>query len=183
VLLILSLLQFTSIVQIVPKGTFLPYWFCFTLGAMTYWVLARWVPVTYLAVLASLVLVAGVVFGNPWCMTAVLTATLLYTAGRAGTMATWLSGRGIQFLGRISYSLYLFHAIVGWSAMSVALRYLPQQMNAWQSAGAGVVGIVFSIMSASVVYLLVERFSVRLSHKISLEPAPMAMAQAATETI
>ncbi len=73
----------------------------------------------------------------------------------------WLSAQPWQFLGRISYSLYLFHPVVGWSAMSLALRYLPDEL-------ALLAGIAVSIVSAYIAYLTVERPSINLSRKIAL---------------
>jgi peptidoglycan/LPS O-acetylase OafA/YrhL len=167
-LAVLSVLQFTDLVDVVPDGLFLPYWFCFTLGAVTFWVGQGWMRRRFLAAALAIVAAGGIVFGNPWCLTAVATAATLHAAARAGRMQRWLANRPMQFLGRISYSLYLFHAIVGWTAMSFALRFLPEPRAAWSAAGAAVFGAACSVLSAWVVYRVVEHQSVKLSHRISL---------------
>lgn len=169
-LLIISIGQLTDIWHPTPRAAFVPYWFCFTLGAMTYWVLAGWVSRSTLGLAATIVLVSGVLFSNSRCFAAVITATLLYVAGHRDKMTQWLSGTIVQFLGKISYSLYLFHAIIGWSSMSVALRYFPAPMKPWQAVSAALVGISGSIISASVVYALIEKRSVQISRLIRLEP-------------
>jgi peptidoglycan/LPS O-acetylase OafA/YrhL len=98
---------------------------------------------------------------SDWRLVGACTAALLIVAARLGTMHTWLSGRIAQFLGRISYSLYLFHPLVGWMAQSVALRYMSQYP-------ALVVGVVASILSGWLSYRLIERPATKLSRSISL---------------
>ena len=80
-------------------------------------------------------------------------------------MGKWLAGTTAQFFGRISYSLYLFHALLGWEAQTFASRYVgPYQALAF--------GIIVSISTAWLAYLFVERPAVNLSHFIKIDSPP-----------
>jgi peptidoglycan/LPS O-acetylase OafA/YrhL len=162
----LSLIEQSGLADIAPRGVFLPQWFAFALGAMTYWVvkgkLSRW---------ALLAAIAATIAFTPfrhagWFIAASLTAGVIYLASVRGAMGEWLNGKTSQFLGRVSYSLYLFHPIVGWAAMSVALRHT----NQWTALA---VGLAVSVLSAWLAYLTVERYSVRFSRMVSLERRPL----------
>ena len=146
-----------------PAGLMFPYWWAFALGALCYWTLTQRVTAGCLA--GAVLLLACSVVGRhgDWRLTACATTCLLFLAWRWNAMDRWLADRVSQFLGRISYSLYLCHPIIGWSAQSLALRYL----NQW---GALSVGLAASLLSAWLAYRFIERPSINLSHRVSLGP-------------
>jgi peptidoglycan/LPS O-acetylase OafA/YrhL len=146
-----------------PDGLMFPYWWAFALGALCYWTVAGEASVLYLAV--GCVVLAGSAFAphGDWRVTATVTAALIYLAWRRNAMDAWLTDRVSQFLGRTSYSLYLFHPVVGWSAQSLALRYV----NQWLALAAG---ISASLVASWIAYRLIERPSINLSHRVSLAP-------------
>jgi peptidoglycan/LPS O-acetylase OafA/YrhL len=146
-----------------PTGFMFHYWWGFALGALCYWTLVRRVPGLYLALACGLVLcsVAAVHVHADWRMTGVVTAVLIFIASRAHAMGRWLADPVSQFLGRISYSLYLCHPLFGWSAQSLALRYVDQ----WS---AMLIGIAASILTAWLAYRFIERPSIALSHQVKM---------------
>jgi len=145
-------------------GTMIQYWWAFALGALTFWAASgRCAPVTWVTGCAILAATAG--HGHDsWRLMALVTAAAIYVASQSRRMQEWLSQAPFQFMGRISYSLYLFHFSVGWSAQSFALRYVDR----WS---AFAVGVGASVMSAWVAYRLIESTSIRLSRRVRLEPA------------
>ncbi|MBK7665072.1 MAG: acyltransferase [Sterolibacteriaceae bacterium] len=160
-LLGLSLIQNADIATFTPKGVFLPYWYGFMAGAVTYWVRAGRLPTRFLyCALAVLLIFAPFQHGDAVLVTA-LTASVIHIASRLGMMGTWLSGSGMQFLGKTSYSLYLFHPLIGWSAQSFALRYV----NQWAALA---IGIAASVVFASMAYFAIERPSIQLSHAVRM---------------
>jgi peptidoglycan/LPS O-acetylase OafA/YrhL len=144
-----------------PDGLMFPYWWAFALGALCYWTVAGEASGLYLA--AGCVVLAGSAFAphGDWRVTATVTAVLIYLAWRRHAMDAWLTDPVSQFLGRTSYSLYLFHPVVGWSAQSLALRYV----NQWLALA---VGISASLVSSWIAYRLIERPSINLSHRVRL---------------
>lgn len=178
------------------QGLWLPQWFMFLLGVFAYWSLTtqraaqRWFLfflgiVGTLAVLHSLgvlspsnTFVGPFGFGNPasvlWAT--FCTASLIFVAGKLGKLECWLSGPVLQYLGRISYSLYLMHVITGSRLMSVLDRF------GFDSAAGSIVlvliGLVGSLVGAHLMYCLVERPCVRLGERLRKQlvsnPAPKA---------
>ncbi len=81
----------------------------FFLGMVTWWTLDR--TVSSRVFMATVVVVAGHLvlqwkLENAIALTAAL---MIYVVGRTGHFHDWLNWRWIQYLGRISYSLYLIH--------------------------------------------------------------------------
>jgi peptidoglycan/LPS O-acetylase OafA/YrhL len=157
----LSLIEQAGLADLTARGVFLPYWFAFALGAMTYWVTVKRLAPWALLVAIIWTLAAAQFSHADWFIAASLTSGLIYFASLKGKMSTWLSGWTAQFLGETSYSLYLFHPIIGWAAMTVALKFA----NQWVALA---VGIIASVLSAWLVNITVERYSIRLSRMVSL---------------
>lgn len=147
-----------------PRGLMFPYWWAFGLGALCYWTLTKRVAARYLIAACLLVVCSAAGRHGDWRLTATATTCLLFLAWRWNAMDRWLADRVSQFLGRISYSLYLCHPVIGWSAQSLALRYFDQ----WSALG---VGISASLVSSWLAYRFIERPSITLSHRVSLEPS------------
>ncbi|HTO42653.1 MAG TPA: acyltransferase [Burkholderiales bacterium] len=145
-----------------PTGLMFPYWWAFALGAVCYWTLTKRVSARYLAAAALVVALTAPGRHGDWRLTACVTTSLLFLAWRWNAMERWLADRVSQFLGRISYSLYLCHPLIGWSAQSLALRYVDQ----WSALG---IGISMSLVSAWLAYHFIERPSITLSHRVKLE--------------
>lgn len=164
-LLVLSLAEYAGATDIAPRGLFLPYWWAFALGTSLSWVSSRRLPPQAFGVL----LVACVPFAAgkhaDGLMAGVLTASVLWLAIHRQAMGSWLSGSVWQFAGRISYSLYLIHPLIGWTAQSVALRYVGE----WAALA---VALLASVVSAWVMYWLIERPAIRLSHYVPAIKAP-----------
>jgi hypothetical protein len=141
VLLLLSLAEHASIADLTPTGLFLPYWYGFSAGAITYWTITGRLSSRFL--FSTLLLLIGFTpFGHDDALIVTsLTAGILYLAFQLRKMDVWLADPFTQFLGKTSYSLYLFHSLIGWSAQSLALRF----MNEWIAL---TVGLMASIASA-----------------------------------
>lgn len=165
---VLSLLASTAIIG-TPRGAMFAYWWAFALGAVTWWTI-RGGPLWVFGIALVVVLCAPLAEHADWRWVGAVTACLLLAASRLGTMGKWLSGRVSQFFGHISYSLYLFHPIIGWSAQSFARLRFNQYL-------ALAIGIAVSIGSAWIAYVVIERPAMNLSRRVPLRasrPAPAA---------
>lgn len=76
-------------------------------------------------------------------------------------------GRVLSFLGHQSYSLYLIHGIMGCSTVNIAMRYLDYS-NPFIQLAIVFAALVISVISAEVLYRVVEQPTMRKSKSITL---------------
>ncbi|MEP7118562.1 MAG: acyltransferase [Acidobacteriota bacterium] len=138
------------------------FWFCFALGALVYEHYKQELRGAFVYVAIAAVFTFGLATSDGYAITSSLTAAVISQALRLG-YPNLLSGGVWQFLGRISYSLYLPHALFGWLALRVAERFVPTVV-------AAVFGTAVAIVAAWFFYVLIERPAVRLSHAVSVAP-------------
>ena len=84
--------------------------------------------------------------------------------GRRGHLGDWLTWRPLQYLGRISYSLYLIHYATSWVVVSIGCSLTPNNPKAAVLWMAG--GVVASIGAADLFYRCVEAPSLRLVKRL-----------------
>lgn len=70
---------------------------------------------------------------------------------------SWTGGPILQYLGQISYSLYLIHFLVGSRAQALMLRILGLELSLWQGFVVFSLSILISIVAAHIFYLFVEK--------------------------
>lgn len=144
-----------------PRGLMLPYWWAFGLGAVLYWHRSKRAGVETL--FAAFAAISFLPLGKfeAWRVVALMTGVAIAGATYLKRENAWLSGQSWQFMGRTSYSLYLYHALIGWEAQTFALRYVGQYE-------ALSFGIATSVLIAWIAYRLIERPAVILSRRIAL---------------
>jgi peptidoglycan/LPS O-acetylase OafA/YrhL len=149
------------------------FWFCFAAGAFVYWATCGRLKARYVLMALAVIGAFGAITFDPYAVTTTLTAAALLAVIAFGRVE-WGSNRVLQFLGRISYSLYLTHLIGGWFVLTVALEFLLPWV-------AMAVGVIASILSAWIFYLIVELPAVKLSKLVKLQPRPATARVPATE--
>ena len=148
-------------------GWFIDWWYAFFLGAVTCWTLAGRLRARWWGLLFAATTVAAVSAhdSGPWAVLA--TAGAIFAVGRLGRLQSWLNVRPLQFLGRISYSLYLVHFLGATVAKVGAARTGDAVLPAF---GWFLLANVVSILAAHAMYRLVEAPSLRLTK----QPDPIA---------
>ena len=135
-----------------PGGVALTMWHAFFVGVAAYWAGQRsWAWLAALAILVGAILVRQ----STGDMMSAATAVLLYIAFRTGRITTMASGAPLQWLGMISYSLYLSHNIVAGSAYWALGTLMPGGVAA-ESIQLGLV-TALSLLFAYALWWLVER--------------------------
>jgi peptidoglycan/LPS O-acetylase OafA/YrhL len=134
------------------------FWFCFALGTVVYWAFVDRIDRSWVIAAIGMVLIYGILQQDGYALTSSLTAAALSLA-LGMHRPDLLSGLGWQFLGRISYSVYLTHLIFGWFALRLAERVLP-------GVPAIAVGVVVAIASGWIFYVIAEWPAVLLSRAI-----------------
>jgi len=76
-------------------------------------------------------------------------------------------GRVFQFIGKQSYSLYLIHGLTGCTTVNLAMRFIPMD-HGWQKVVVVLLAVVVSLISAQLLFLLVERPTMNRSKRINL---------------
>lgn len=152
-----------------PRGLFISHWYMFFLGSLTWWVLngqvARWWLGLYLGLYVAFL---GFRF-ELGSVTALITGSTILVVGRLGRLRTWLGFAPIQFLGRISYSLYLIHPLVAVRVRGVGRRVFGMEQTPLEWTIVVLAAFAVSILAAVALYRLVERPALRLAHRIKLK--------------
>jgi peptidoglycan/LPS O-acetylase OafA/YrhL len=164
-----------SVLWLAHGGSAMPwalaYWYMFLLGALVWWTLDGFLPGGWLlALVAAIVGVVAFVRWEPMAVVALATAGVLWVAGRRGTLTTWLSARPIQYVGRISYSLYLVHLVVGDRILRGVLEAYGRTATTFAVGSA--LGLAGSFCVAHLLHVWIERPALRLARRIRLGPRP-----------
>jgi peptidoglycan/LPS O-acetylase OafA/YrhL len=146
------------------------YFFCIPLlGAMAWWALDGRIPAKIFWAYALAMLVGLVYQWRLEVAIGLAAGVTIYLVGRLGHLGDWLSARWLQYLGRISYSLFLIHYPVGW--IVVVLGH-------WFTGDRAVLAIFWliaalaaSIGAAHLMYNFVELPSIRLARWLKTDGA------------
>ncbi|OJW18961.1 MAG: hypothetical protein BGO49_18145 [Planctomycetales bacterium 71-10] len=157
-------------------GLFPPLWHGFLLGMLACWAMNRTVAAGWFYAYAALLLAGAAWRQDSFTAACAATAILLYASARLGALRTWLGWRWLQFLGAISYSIYLLHNPISGAAFNVGYRITGRSAATEAFWLVVVLGLV--IAAASAAWWLVERPSLALAHRIRLEPGPAVVAPA-----
>jgi peptidoglycan/LPS O-acetylase OafA/YrhL len=149
------------------KGGFLSFWYCFMLGVLVSvqaedrW--SRWICIVFVVALV----VAGAITGSGFVWTSLAAAALIYAGSRVTLLEQLLNRRSLQFLGLISYSLYLTHNQVTGATTFALKRFLGG--SALTELGLLAAIILACLLVATLGHRLVERPSIEWSRRVSLK--------------
>jgi peptidoglycan/LPS O-acetylase OafA/YrhL len=149
---------------------FLSHWMLFFLGVLGWWSVEGSVWRGWFWIYAALTAMTGGVHeGGDRLLIGLVAAVAIFIGGARGRLYDWWDAAPLQFLGRISYSLYLGHAIIGGKTVKLGHRLLGDSPVA--AVGVFVLAFVVSIAGAYLMYVALERPSVRLAKRVKLKPA------------
>ncbi|TGD72326.1 acyltransferase [Mangrovimicrobium sediminis] len=151
------------VVSNIHPGLFLPHWHAFLIGVFAYWSWRKRIPGGYFYAYSAVIVASSYVYKSDFGMAAGLTALFVHTLANAGKIeaANW---RWLQFLGAISYSLYLTHNPITGASYFVVYRVIGHSLMA--EFIALLVSTSACIGFAFVFWWLFERWSISLSKKI-----------------
>ncbi|MCV3216503.1 acyltransferase [Plectonema radiosum NIES-515] len=145
---------------------FLPLWYAFLLGVFAYWSWHDKLKPIYFYFYSALLVTAGAINSTTFSIVSVIVAILLLQAGQANCMEVLLKWRWLQFLGKISYSLYLTHTPIYGAVFFLGIKLLKD--NALSEVFCLLLGIFVCVGFAALMWQLVEKPSVHLSQKVKL---------------
>jgi peptidoglycan/LPS O-acetylase OafA/YrhL len=154
------------------------YFWAFFLGALVCWTLDGQTPRSLLGVyLAAMVGRLGYHFTVDAAV-ALATGLAIYGTGILGRLGSWLNWNWLQYLGRISYSLYLIHYPVS---------HLVSHFGYWLTDDSSAFGVLWmfvslglSVAAAHLLYIGIEAPSVRLSRRFRFNAAERSEVQPQT---
>jgi len=156
------------------QNTFLiRYWYLFFGGVLAYWTVyaelhSGWL-LTYICALS---LSLATPMQNLSTAIAIVTTCLIWHAGNRAKLTVWLSGSVFQWLGRISYSLYLVHLPISGRAINFATHAIRLPAGRGGQLCLLAIGTGASLVAAQVLYKVVEKPSLALSRRIRKAASP-----------
>ncbi len=173
-LYVLSIVCFWGVVPF-PRGLFIPRWFEFFTGVVLfmYWrgQLNRTVLGAYLGVLVAALIISPQIHHNEAIVTLVsllLISLMFLFAIESGGIKTWLAAPLLRYLGDISYSLYIMHAVVGIRLLKLLVHPQNSASYAWFMFA---VGLLLSVAASDLLFRVIERPSMNLSHRLKWRAA------------
>lgn len=155
----------------------------FFLGMLVWWTLDRTVPKW---AFAAVVAIAGIelIFDAEWRYensVALTTALVIFTGGYLQRLDVWLNWWPLQYLGRISYSLYLIHFPICHVISAIGWKWYADSPTPVQARLILFSALVVSMLAAQLMYVLVEAPSARWAAMLKrYETAPTPPAAAAS---
>jgi peptidoglycan/LPS O-acetylase OafA/YrhL len=101
---------------------------------------------------------------------ALATALAIFIAGRRQRLHVWLNWRWLQFLSRISYSLYLIHFPVSHMLTTAGWAWCGNSPTAAQATAILLSSLAASLLAGYALYVLVEAPSVRWAARMKQRP-------------
>jgi peptidoglycan/LPS O-acetylase OafA/YrhL len=144
---------------------FLPLWYGFLLGVFAYWSWRDQLKPIFFYLYSAVLLTGGVIRGSEFTIACVICAIAILEVARANRMM-WLSWSWLQFLGKISYSLYLIHVPILSTVFFLESKLLPHNIGG--EIFYLLSGVLVCIVCAAVMWQLVEKPSIKLSQKVKL---------------
>jgi peptidoglycan/LPS O-acetylase OafA/YrhL len=167
--IVFTLAAITSIIwPLVPalyvRGLALPNWHGFLLGAFAFWSLKGVMHVRWFALYALALLGVFAVTHDSFTMVCITTATIILLVGRADKLGEWLEARWLQFLGKVSYSVYLLHLPVSGAAFFALNKVLPH--TPLLDVVAMLIVIALNCVASQLFWWAVERPSTSLAKRL-----------------
>lgn len=132
------------------------HFFClFMLGTLLGWAIAGRISILWYFGYAAIVVGQWYWYSSREVVVAIIASFAIYGAWRAHRLQTWLGWSALQYLGRISYSLFLIDYPISWLVARVGYRWTGERADAalaWLIAG-----FLASVGVAHVLYTFVER--------------------------
>ncbi len=150
------------------QGGFIGFWYSFLTGVIICW---GWLNKGFLLNVAiiycAILLCIGMIYKDSFSLAVAITASFLLFAGLKNKMHTWLNWGFLQWLGLISYSLYLLHNPITGASVNIARKIISNGIYA--DILSLVMAIFACLVTAYISFLIVERPSIQWSHHIKLK--------------
>lgn len=169
-LMMISIIQNTpwAILPDIP-GLFINHWYSFFIGSLTCWTILKYLHTPWYWINIAIIGCYILFHGSDEAIATMVTALIIYSVGVMENMHRFLSSWLFQYLGKISYSLYLIHWPIGMKIIDFSLRVFGNYFNqAWSVSLLLAVSLILTLLAAQVFYYLIEYPSLYLSRKLKI---------------
>ncbi len=153
----------------VPHGLALDRWYEFFTGVIAWWVVSGILP---LATLFAAWGVNAVLARHTDSLTegilVVLVSSICLLSARYPSFDRRFKLRPLQFLGAISYSLYLYHASISWRVVSLVQHFAGTSLSAVVGTLTWLAAVAAALVAGYLGWRLIEVPSMRLARRITL---------------
>lgn len=146
------------------RGFALPNWHGFLLGAFVFWSLKGIMHPRWFVAYAMALTGVWSLTRDSFTAVCLVTATMILLVGRAGKLTEWLEARWLQFLGKVSYSVYLLHLPISGAAFWALNKVLPHTPAL--DVLASLIVIALNCVAAQLFWWGVERPSTNLAKRL-----------------
>lgn len=141
----------------------------FFMGMVTWWVLDGRIPHGWYWATVGFFVARLLWQWKSEVMIGLIASLTIFSVGRSGHLHDWLNFRWLQYLGKISYSLYLIHYAVSHVVTQVGWALLNGSPSPPLAAACLAIAMASSIVAAHFLYVWVEAPSMRWAAR--LKPA------------
>ena len=149
-------------------GLFLPHWHAFLLGVFAYWSWKKKVTNIFFYIYSALIFTGAVFFYSTFSIAAVLASLFIHECSRFGYISS-MNWKWLQFLGTISYSLYLTHNPITGASFFIIYKLIGNSVES--QLLAIIIDIIACTLFAYFFWWCFEKWSLQLSRKINIHNA------------
>lgn len=172
-LAVLSFLMILSLLQSTPyswfpniPGLFLNKWYSFFSGTLACWTMLQVIKPLFFWINLGFIATYALAKDPSACVTCLI-SLVIYWAIMKDMMNTLLRGPIFQYLGKISYSLYLIHWVIGLKFMDIAVRFFGEHIESKALTFLLMMtALSFTLCASHIFYRFIELPSLRLSRKM-----------------
>lgn len=150
------------------EGCFLPYWYSFFLGCLVCWVIVGLIKERYLLIALVCILLFGFSGVHFNMLSTFVVALGIHIVSKLELLHSLLSSSFFQYMGRISYSLYLIHWPVGIKFISLFSYILGTHLDRVPALVLMGGSMLVTVKAAEYFYRFVELPTLLLSKRINL---------------
>lgn len=152
-------------------GYFVPYWYSFFIGCAVCWYLIGWISKNSLNTFFGMIAIYSVYSMEMEIWATLCIAMIIHLVGSLGCLSTCMISPVFQYLGKISFSLYLTH----WLVISNCINFLCKRVgtiNGFKISGIFIFSFIATIVFSHAFYLCIELPFINLSKKYKKRPSP-----------
>jgi len=157
-----------KLINVSHPGLFIAYWHYFLMGVLVSNVIRNltYSKCTLFVWIFIEILFQSTIFIKPYSIGGIIACAFIYILWRKDLLDSVFTGKGFQFFGTISYTLYLIHPDIGWKVISVAKLLLQDHMSPLVGGAIFMFGLTISIACAYALHVIIERPTLILCNKL-----------------